>query len=114
MHSAETNGAAAAADGETLSEGFARFLAGLTAAELPAAAKAVALRDLVDAAGLCLAARNETYVQQVLAGWDSEGTCTALGHDRALDAGGAGGGKGGGDEGEAFDGTLEGGANRGG
>src|SRR3546814_1165788 len=88
MHSAETNGAAAAADGETLSEGFARFLAGLTAADLPAAAKAVALRDLVDAAGLCLAARNETYVQQVLTGWDSEGTCTALGHDRALDAAG--------------------------
>src|SRR3546814_11944295 len=88
MQSAETKGAAAASDGETLAEGFARFLAGLTTADLPAAAKAVALRDLVDAAGLCLAARNETYVQPVLAGWDSEGTCTALGHDRALDSAG--------------------------
>ncbi|MPZ10857.1 MAG: MmgE/PrpD family protein [Kiloniellaceae bacterium] len=108
MNSAETNGAAAAAGTETLSEGFARFLAGLALADISGQAQAVALRDLVDAAGLCLAARNETYVQQILAGWDSEGNCTALGQSRALDAAGAALVNGVAIHGEDFDDTLEG------
>src|SRR3546814_15298103 len=56
---------------------------------MPEAARAVALRALVDAAGLCLAARSQTYIQQVIDGWDSDGPCTALGQSRALDAAGA-------------------------
>jgi len=107
MDSADTT-SAAAAGGETLSEGFARFLAGLTLADISGQAQAVALRDLVDAAGLCLAARNETYVRQVLTGWDSEGDCTALGHGRALDAAGAALVNGVAIHGEDFDDTLEG------
>lgn len=100
---------ATGADGaETLSEGFARFLASLTLDRLPGAARAVALRDLVDAAGLCLAARNETYVSQVLGGCDSEGPCTAIGHARALDAAGAALVNGVAIHGEDFDDTLEG------
>jgi len=93
---------------ETLSESFARFLAGLTLEGIPAPARAVALRDLVDAAGLCLAARNESYVQQVLAGCDSEGPCTAIGQIQALDAAGAALVNGVAIHGEDFDDTLEG------
>jgi len=94
--------------GETLSEGFARFLSGLSLAGIPERARAVALRDLVDAAGLCLTARNETYIQQVLASCDSSGPCTALGHGHALDAAGAALVNGVAIHGEDFDDTLEG------
>ncbi|MGF1627891.1 MAG: MmgE/PrpD family protein [Kiloniellaceae bacterium] len=107
MRSAGTD-SATDAPGETLSEGFAAFLAGLSLTVIPAAAREIALRDLVDAAGLCLAARHETYVQQVLSGWDSEGGCTALGHGRALDAAGAALVNGVAIHGEDFDDTLEG------
>ena len=93
---------------ETLAESFARFLAGLTLADISAPARAVALRDLVDAAGLCLAARKETYVRQVLDGWDSDGPCTALGHAHGLDGGGAALVNGVAIHGEDFDDTLEG------
>ncbi|MEQ9606730.1 MAG: MmgE/PrpD family protein [Kiloniellaceae bacterium] len=104
----EATAATGAGKAETLSESFARFLAGLTLEEIPAPARAVALRDLVDAAGLCLAARNERYVQQVLAGCDSEGPCTAVGHSQALDAAGAALVNGVAIHGEDFDDTLEG------
>jgi 2-methylcitrate dehydratase PrpD len=92
----------------TLSEGFAAFLAGLTPGDIPEAARAVALRDLVDAAGLCIAARREPYVQQILVGWDSDGGCTALGQRRSLDAAGAALVNGVAIHGEDFDDTLEG------
>jgi len=105
MEAAETAGGA---EGETLSEGFARFLSGLSLADISAQAQAVALRDLVDAAGLCLAARNETYVLQILSGWDVDGNCTAIGHTRALDAAGAALVNGVAIHGEDFDDTLEG------
>src|SRR3546814_19099731 len=108
MDSADSTRATATGDGETLSEGFARFLAALTLADIPEAARAVALRDLVDAAGLCLAARNQTYIQQVIDGWDSDGPCTALGQSRALDAAGAALVNGVAIHGEDFDDTLEG------
>lgn len=107
MGSAHMTSAAPAA-GETLSERFARFLAGLSLADIAAEVHAVALRDLVDAAGLCLAARNEAYVQQVLESWDCDGPCTALGHARALDAAGAALVNGVAIHGEDFDDTLEG------
>lgn len=108
MEASATSGAPTAAGQETLSEGFARFLAGLTLADIPGEARAVALRDLVDAAGLCLAARNEDYIRQALEGWDSEGGCTALGHARSLDAAGAALVNGVAIHGEDFDDTLEG------
>src|SRR3546814_9227695 len=108
MDSADSTRATATGDGETLSEGFARFLAALTLADIPEAARAVALRDPVDAAGLCLAARNQTYIQQVIDGWDSDGPCTALGQSRALDAAGAALVNGVAIPGEDFADTLEG------
>ena len=92
----------------TLSESFAGFLAGLTSGDIPEAARAVALRDLVDAAGLCIAARRQPYVQQILVGRDSEGACTALGQRRSLDAAGAALVNGVAIHGEDFDDTLEG------
>ena len=44
---------------------------------------------LLDVAGLCVAARNTDYVAAALAGWEANGSCTAIGHARALDAAGA-------------------------
>src|SRR6202521_3255564 len=43
----------------------------------------------LDVIGLCVTARNEDYVKSALAGWDEEGPCTAIGHDRRMSAAGA-------------------------
>ncbi|HSF95259.1 MAG TPA: hypothetical protein VLA52_09555, partial [Thermohalobaculum sp.] len=74
---------------ETVSERFAGFLAGLTLADVPPPVLATALRDLTDAAGLCLAARNGDYIAQVLEACDTDGPCTVIGHTWTLDAAGA-------------------------
>jgi 2-methylcitrate dehydratase PrpD len=93
---------------ETVSERFAGFLAGLTLADVPRPAIEVALRDLTDAAGLCLAARNGGYIAQVLEACEADGPCTVIGHDRRLDAAGAALVNGVAIHGEDFDDTLEG------
>jgi 2-methylcitrate dehydratase PrpD len=64
---------------------------------------------LVDVAGLCVAARNTEYVRAALDGWESSGGCSALGHERALDSGGAAFVNGTAAHGEDFDDTFEGG-----
>jgi 2-methylcitrate dehydratase PrpD len=64
---------------------------------------------LVDIAGLCVAARRTDYVGAALASWESTGKCTAIGHARALDAGGAAFVNGTAAHGEDFDDTFEGG-----
>jgi 2-methylcitrate dehydratase PrpD len=64
---------------------------------------------LIDVAGLCVAARRADYVQAALAGWESDGRCTAIGHARTLDAGGAAFVNGTAAHGEDFDDTFEGG-----
>jgi 2-methylcitrate dehydratase PrpD len=64
---------------------------------------------LIDVAGLCVAARNTDYVKSALAGWESSGGCTAIGHARTLDAGGAAFVNGTAAHGEDFDDTFEGG-----
>ncbi len=66
-------------------------------------------RLLVDIAGLCVAARNTDYVRAALAGWEAAGDCTAIGHARTLDAGGAAFVNGTAAHGEDFDDTYEGG-----
>jgi 2-methylcitrate dehydratase PrpD len=73
-----------------------------------------AMRDLVeklliDVAGLCVAARKSDYVRAALAGWEANGSCTAIGHARALDAAGAAFVNGTAAHGEDFDDTFEGG-----
>jgi 2-methylcitrate dehydratase PrpD len=66
--------------------------------------------DLVlDVFGLCIAARNEDYVKSALAGWDEEGPCTAIGHERRMSAGAAAFVNGTSAHGEDFDDTFEGG-----
>ena len=64
---------------------------------------------LIDVAGLCVAARNESYVRAALKSWESSGKCSAIGHARALDAGGAAFVNGTAAHGEDFDDTFEGG-----
>ncbi|MGH8689998.1 MAG: MmgE/PrpD family protein [Burkholderiales bacterium] len=66
-------------------------------------------RLLIDVAGLCVAARNTDYVGAALAGWEARGDCTAIGHARTLDAGGAAFVNGTAAHGEDFDDTFEGG-----
>jgi 2-methylcitrate dehydratase PrpD len=95
-------------EGDTLSEQMAEAFSQWRLDDLPEAAREVASRDLIDMAGLCIAARNTEYVQQLIAGWDSDGACTALGHARALDAAGAAVVNGTATHGEDFDDTLEG------
>ena len=91
-----------------IGESFAMWLAGLRIESIPSEMRRVAGLDLIDAAGLCVAARSEPYMQQVVGGWDSDGPCTAIGHRRRLDAGGAALANGVGIHGEDFDDTLEG------
>lgn len=91
-----------------IGESYAAWLAGLRLDDLSAEVRRVAMLDLIDAAGLCVAARAEPYMQQVVGGWDSDGPCTAIGHARKLDAGGAALANGIGIHGEDFDDTLEG------
>lgn len=92
----------------TISEIFSGKLAGLTVDQLPDTAKAAAIDDLIDMTGLCIAAREKDYIRQLMDGWDSDGKCTALGHRRSLDAGGAALINGTATHGEDFDDTLEG------
>src|SRR5688572_17780069 len=66
-------------------------------------------RSLIYVAGLCVAARNTDYVRAALDGWEASGGCTAIGHARALDSGGAAFVNGTAAHGEDFDDTFEGG-----
>ena len=76
---------------------------------LPDAVRAKCEETLIDVVGLCLAARNEDYVQAALNGWDDDGPCTAIGHTRTLSAAGAAFVNGTAAHGEDFDDTFEGG-----
>lgn len=64
---------------------------------------------LIDVIGLCLTARNHDYVKSVLAAWDDDGPCTAIGHERRVSAAGAAFINGTAAHGEDFDDTFEGG-----
>ena len=95
-------------EGTAIAETYASWLSGLASSDLSTRVAEVASLDLIDAAGLCIAARDEPYMTQVISGWDSDGPCTALGHARRLDAGGAALANGIAIHGEDFDDTLEG------
>src|SRR5258705_7007297 len=64
---------------------------------------------LIDVAGLCVAARKNDYVLAARKSWESNGACTAIGHERALDSAGAALVNGTAAHGEDFDDTFEGG-----
>ena len=91
-----------------VAESYSTWLSGLTVADIPETMRQVASLDLIDALALCIAARAEPYMAQVMAGWDGDGPCTALGQGRRLDAGGAALATGVAIHGEDFDDTLEG------
>ena len=93
---------------ETVAERFAAFLASLTPQALPADVVDIATRDLIDAAGLCLAARPSVYMRQILDSADGGGPCTAIGHAQTLSAQDAALANGVAIHGEDFDDTLEG------
>lgn len=94
--------------GPTLSEQMAEAFSRWTLDSVSDTAKAVAIKDLIDMAGLCVSARRQPYVQQLVAGWDSDGPCTAFGHARGFDTAGAAVVNGTATHGEDFDDTLEG------
>jgi 2-methylcitrate dehydratase PrpD len=71
--------------------------------------RGVAEKLLIDVAGLCVAARATDYVSAALAGWEASGACTAISHERGLDAAGAAFVNGTAAHGEDFDDTYEGG-----
>jgi len=89
---------------ESISEQLAGAIAG--AGDPP---REIVEKLLIDVAGLCVAARNTDYVRAALDGWEGVGKCTAIGHTRALDSGGAAFVNGTAAHGEDFDDTFEGG-----
>lgn len=91
----------------TVAEHFADFLCDLEASALPTAVVNTATLDLIDASGLCLAARNMPYMQQIISSAE-QGDCTVLGHAQSLNAQDAALANGVAIHGEDFDDTLEG------
>lgn len=81
----------------------------LTADKLPEVVRARAEELLIDVVGLCVAARRTDYVQAVIAGVDSGGPCTAIGHGQTFSAEAAALINGTATHGEDFDDTFEGG-----
>jgi len=92
-----------------MSQSISEQLADAVATANPAPMQEVVERLLIDVGGLCVAARNTDYVRAALAGWEASGGCTAIGHQRALDAAGAAFVNGTAAHGEDFDDTFEGG-----
>ena len=89
-------------------ERYAERFARLEVEELPAAVMEVVVSDLIDVAGLCIAARNRDYLRATLLSCDDDGGCTALGHERGMGTAGAALVNGTAAHGEDFDDTLEG------
>jgi 2-methylcitrate dehydratase PrpD len=77
--------------------------------KLPDAVRERAEEMLIDVAGLAVAARGTDYMRAALTGWESTGSCTAIGHARGCDAAGAALLNGLAAHGEDFDDTFEGG-----
>ena len=72
-------------------------------------AKDTALRLVLDSVGLCIAARNQPYVQAAMASIDQNGPCVVIGSARTLGVEGAAFVNGTAAHGEDFDDTYEGG-----
>ena len=88
-----------------------RLAAGIVACapENDPGARAVADRMLLDISGLCIAARDASYVKAALEAVDGDGACTVIGFPRKLGAEGAAFVNGIAAHGEDFDDTYEGG-----
>src|SRR6201746_491955 len=93
----------------SVAETLAGKIAAIKPGSLPAATTRKCEDLLIDVTGLCVTARNEDYIKSALAGWDDDGSCTAIGHTRTLTATGAAFINGTAAHGEDFDDTFEGG-----
>jgi 2-methylcitrate dehydratase PrpD len=93
----------------SVAETLAQRIAALDASKLPPAVRRKCEELLIDVVGLAVTARNEDYVQSVLAACDDDGPCTAIGHARTLSAAAAALVNGTAIHGEDFDDTFEGG-----
>jgi 2-methylcitrate dehydratase PrpD len=93
----------------SVAEALAEKIVALKPGALPAATARKCEDLLIDVVGLCVTARNEDYVRSALAGCDDDGPCTAIGHQRTLNAAGAAFVNGTAAHGEDFDDTFEGG-----
>ncbi len=82
---------------------------GLRPEAVPASVRERAEQLLIDVVGLCVAARGTDYIQALVAAVDPGGSCTAIGHAEAYDAGTAALINGTAAHGEDFDDTFEGG-----
>ena len=89
-------------------EEFSQWAAALVPDRIPAAVRRALDSSLLDVVGLCLAARHTDYVRAALAAWDGAGACTAVGHQRRMDAAGAALLNGLAAHGEDYDDTFEG------
>ena len=94
--------------GASVAERIARLVQTCDPAADPQA-RAVARRLMLDIAGLCVAARAQSYVQAALASIDQPGPCAVIGHDICLGVEGAAFVNGTAAHGEDFDDTYEGG-----
>src|SRR5438552_957856 len=92
-----------------VAETLAQKIAALDPAKLPPAVRCKCEELLIDVVGLAVTARNEDYVQSVLAACDDDGPCTAIGRTRTLSAAAAALVNGTAIHGEDFDDTFEGG-----
>ncbi len=93
----------------SVAETLADKIVAVKAGSLPAATTRKCENLLIDVVGLCVTARNEDYVASALAGWDDDGPCTVIAHQRTLNAAGAAFVNGAAAHGEDFDDTFEGG-----
>src|SRR5258708_1959435 len=93
----------------SVAETLADKIVALKLGSLPAATTRKCEDLLIDVVGLCVTARNEDYIASALAGWDDDGPCTVVGHQRTLNASGAAFVNGTAAHGEDFDDTFEGG-----
>jgi 2-methylcitrate dehydratase PrpD len=93
----------------SVAERLAEKIVALKAGSLPWTTTRKCEDLLIDVVGLCVTARNEDYVASALAGWDDDGPCTVIGHQRRLSAAGAAFVNGTAAHGEDFDDTFEGG-----
>jgi 2-methylcitrate dehydratase PrpD len=93
----------------SVAETLAEKIVALRPGALPAATARKCEDLLIDVVGLCVTARNEDYIRSALAGCDDDGPCTAIGHERTLNAAGAAFVNGTAAHGEDFDDTFEGG-----
>jgi 2-methylcitrate dehydratase PrpD len=93
----------------SVAEQLAEKIVALKPGTLPATTTRKCEDLLIDVVGLCVTARNEDYIESSLAGCDDDGSCTAIGHKRTLNAAGAALVNGTAAHGEDFDDTFEGG-----